>query len=153
MPRARCVQARPLPALFRAGEEGGHLRLAKGEQVFDTLAVRCETGGAVEAVHGAVEGRVGGAQIGGHQVVECGERGTWMGGAGVEDGPGEGEQRWCAVRLRYSDRHDLGNQSIPSDAEFCRDVWQGQQTDDLCSKRLPTRRTDESEKRVDPILD
>ena len=91
-----------LPALFRFREKRGHLRLVEGEEVFDTLAVAGETGGAIQSVEGAVEGGVGGAQGGGHQVgvVEVGQRRAGMGSAGVEDGLGEGG----TTRMRRSVR-------------------------------------------------
>jgi hypothetical protein len=54
-----------LSALSRPGQERGQLRRVKGEQVFDTLSVGGVTGGAIRAVHGAVEGGVRGAQGGG----------------------------------------------------------------------------------------
>jgi hypothetical protein len=45
-------------AAFRGGEKGGDHGFVEGEEMFDTLAVGGEAGGAVEPVDGAVEGGV-----------------------------------------------------------------------------------------------
>ena len=52
------------------------------------LAFGCEPATAIEPVHGAVEGLVGLAEVGWHEVggVEVGQRGVRMCGAGVEYG-------------------------------------------------------------------
>lgn len=51
----------PTPPTFGPGQQGGDHRLIEGKQMLDALAVRGETGGAVEAVKRGV----GGAQVGG----------------------------------------------------------------------------------------
>ena len=56
--------------------------------MFDALAFGREAFGAIEPVHGAVEGLVRPPQAWGHQVgiVEVGQRCARMGGAGIKDG-------------------------------------------------------------------
>lgn len=60
--------------------------------MFHPFAVGRKTSGAVQAIHGAVEGRVRRSQVGGHEVgvVKIGEGGAGVGGAGIKHGLREG---------------------------------------------------------------
>ena len=62
--------------------------------MFHPFPLRGEAAGPVQPVYGAVEGGVGVAEVGGHQggVVQVGQGCVGMGGAGVEDGLGQGCQ-------------------------------------------------------------
>lgn len=63
----------------------------EGEEELDAFAVGGEGLGAVAAFYGAIEALVGLDEFGGHEewVVELGEGGVGVEGAGVEDGLGE----------------------------------------------------------------
>ena len=65
-----------------------HHLLVQSQQILHPLPLTGEPAAAIQSVHGAVEGLVRLAEIGRHEVgvVEIGERGVRMGGAGVEHG-------------------------------------------------------------------
>jgi len=88
--------AAPLFLFGHPHQKRGGQGFVEGEKVFDALTVTRKRGGAIEFVNGGIVGGVRLAEFEGHgaRVVEIGERGSRIEGAGVENSVGAlGEAR------------------------------------------------------------